>query len=506
MRSFIVLLTFQLFFVSLGFGQNATVFIDLKNASSSGALIIRNNRLVTDHFKKSVIKLNFNKSHVTKVSIILNNPQFVTLTCGSKDSLQLDLQYQLFLSPGDEIYVRGDLKKKDFGLSVSGKGSNNNQPLSGLNEDFDLRRYYGDTLPDRIISDIVDFKNRKTNNLMKYIKLNHPTRAYIEMSLQNLAYEMIHDYFLFKEGNRFKIKFAYKRNYKRWQSLEDSLMKDIKIDNPDALGSYLYREYIGTYLFRTKEKLWEYSNMSPENFYKEWYSEDSANAKSHFNDDPNNLLQEKIIRKYFKGRVAEYLYAVLFDMALDDSDYQNMLPIYNRFALQFPNSEYLNWLDPEMSIIKKKQSALFDQSVVFAKDNGLKINRLDEVLETFKGKTILLDLWGTWCGPCRSEFEKNLDVIKRRFKNFDLTYIYIANLDVNNQKKWRELISYYKLPGFQVLANENLTIDLRKSLNFNTYPANVIIHKDGSYEMSKAGYPMDRKILIDQIEKALSEK
>jgi thiol-disulfide isomerase/thioredoxin len=144
--------------------------------------------------------------------------------------------------------------------------------------------------------------------------------------------------------------------------------------------------------------------------------------------------------------------------------------------------------------------------MVFAADNGTKLNTLADVLNLTKGKTVLLDMWGTWCGPCRSEIEKNGAAIKEHFKNKGLDYFYIANYDQSNEATWKKLIAFFKLTGTHILANEKLTDDIMKKTNGSGYPTYVVIKKDGSYELSKAGYPMDRDVLIKQLEEALAVK
>jgi protein-disulfide isomerase-like protein with CxxC motif len=70
----------------------------------------------------------------------------------------------------------------------------------------------------------------------------------------------------------------------------------------------------------------------------------------------------------------------------------------------------------------------------------------------------------------------------------------------------QKLIAYFKLTGTHVLANEKLSDDIMKKTKGRGYPTYIVIKKDGSYELSKAGYPMDRGVLIKQLEDALAIK
>jgi hypothetical protein len=50
-----------------------------------------------------------------------------------------------------------------------------------------------------------------------------------------------------------------------------------------------------------------------------------------------------------------------------------------------------------------------------------------------------------------------------------------------------------------------LTTDIEKNIGLTGYPTYVIIHRDGTFELAKAGMSTatERKILIAQIEEAL---
>jgi protein-disulfide isomerase-like protein with CxxC motif len=98
-----------------------------------------------------------------------------------------------------------------------------------------------------------------------------------------------------------------------------------------------------------------------------------------------------------------------------------------------------------------------------------------------------------------------LDSIKNHFQNKGLDYLYIANYDESNPAKWKQLVPYYNLSGTNILANKILTMDIMQKVKGNGYPTYVIIKKDGSFELSKAGYPMDRNVLYYQLEDALKD-
>jgi thiol-disulfide isomerase/thioredoxin len=143
--------------------------------------------------------------------------------------------------------------------------------------------------------------------------------------------------------------------------------------------------------------------------------------------------------------------------------------------------------------------------MVFMAGNGTKFNSLDEVLAAMKGKTVLVVMWGTWCGPCREEIEKNSAAIREHFKDKGLTYLYIANNDMNNQEQWKKLIAYFDMEGTHLLANNLLTEDIMAKVNGQGYPTLFIIKKDGTFEQSKTAYPINRDILFKQLEEDLAQ-
>ncbi len=277
------------------------------------------------------------------------------------------------------------------------------------------------------------------------------------------------------------------------------------LNNDDALVSKKFKQLLRDFLMREKERLWTESSDHPAAFFKTWYNTDEEKGKLLFYDDMENLMQEKIVNKYFSGKTAEFEYAVLFENAMDEHNPKNVVTIFNRFKKRYPASEYISEFQPAIDTIIKKESQPLGEKMIFAADNGSKINTLNQLIELNKGKTVLVDMWGTWCGPCREEIENNSGAIKAHFKDKGLNYVYVANFDTNNEKNWKRLIAYFHMDGTHVLANDDLNKDIMGKIKGEGYPTYFIIKKDGTYELSKAGYPMKRDVLIKQLEKALAE-
>ena len=67
---------------------------------------------------------------------------------------------------------------------------------------------------------------------------------------------------------------------------------------------------------------------------------------------------------------------------------------------------------------------------------------LRKIIEPYKGRIIYLDIWGTWCGPCKRNLKESWKV-KEALKDYDIVYLYLANR--SSDESWKNVIKEYSL-------------------------------------------------------------
>jgi|GEM_PF-601514 len=101
-------------------------------------------------------------------------------------------------------------------------------------------------------------------------------------------------------------------------------------------------------------------------------------------------------------------------------------------------------------------------------------------LSDFRGQYVLLEFWGSWCGPCVQEIPNLVDVYES-FRKQDLVMISISNdAAVNNwdEQKLAEYTNERGMEWMQVLDDSETSI--HKLYNIRFWPNPFLIDKDGN--------------------------
>ena len=126
----------------------------------------------------------------------------------------------------------------------------------------------------------------------------------------------------------------------------------------------------------------------------------------------------------------------------------------------------------------------FDKLVLKSSDNFKDLSEgealLKKLVEPYKGKFVLLDIWGTWCGPCKEALSHSTEEYAR-LKDYDIQYLYLANR--SPQTAWENVIKEYNVSGPNV-AHYNLPAEqqaaIERHLNVHSWPTYKLFNRDGN--------------------------
>ena len=130
------------------------------------------------------------------------------------------------------------------------------------------------------------------------------------------------------------------------------------------------------------------------------------------------------------------------------------------------------------------------------KKSGYKVDRVhisnipaDEVFNAitsaYRGKVLFIDIWATWCGPCKDAM-KQTEPVKKEYAGKDVVFIYLAG-ENSPEATWKQMIPDIKGEHYR-LTQEQWDV-VGKQLGVNGVPSYVLVDKEGVIKHFSVGFP-----------------
>ncbi|MDU8887129.1 TlpA disulfide reductase family protein [Yeosuana sp. MJ-SS3] len=123
-------------------------------------------------------------------------------------------------------------------------------------------------------------------------------------------------------------------------------------------------------------------------------------------------------------------------------------------------------------------------------------------LSDLKGKYVYIDVWATWCGPCKREIP-SLKKVEEDYKDKNIAFVSIS-VDAPKRhsgsadkahEAWKKMVAEKELGGVQLIADKDYDSDFMKAYQVNSIPRFLLIDPEGNIVSGDAPRPSSDRLI-----------
>jgi thiol-disulfide isomerase/thioredoxin len=123
-------------------------------------------------------------------------------------------------------------------------------------------------------------------------------------------------------------------------------------------------------------------------------------------------------------------------------------------------------------------------------------------LNDLKGKYVYIDIWATWCGPCKAEIP-SLKKLEKQYENNNIQFVSISVDEgrgykgnaAEAYKGWKRMVKDKELGGIQLLADNGFNSTFMRAYKINSIPRFILIDPEGNIVNADAPRPSNPQLI-----------
>lgn len=133
----------------------------------------------------------------------------------------------------------------------------------------------------------------------------------------------------------------------------------------------------------------------------------------------------------------------------------------------------------------------------FENYNGEKTSLAD-----LKGKYVYIDVWATWCGPCKAEIP-SLKKVEKEYHDKNIAFVSMSIDDDRSHsgswekanEDWKKMVHEKELGGIQLFAPKGWQTEFVKDYRINGIPRFILIDPEGNIVSASAPRPSSEELI-----------
>ena len=383
----------------------------------------------------------------------ITNNGYYTLRIGREST-------PLYLTKGNTVGVTINANEFDETVKYTGSLAPENNYLAGkflLSETgMPVDQMY--SLDETAFMKEINQLNEKYLSNLNAIK--NISEEFLAKEKKELEYAHINNIENFQEYHKY---FTKDNNFKVSDTFYNSI-KDFNFSNMEAYNSSnAYKALLETHFYRM-------ANVVKE---KEGKSEALAYLEVVNKNVPDGNEKEELMSNYLR-------YGMKADKDLEE--------VYNLYKTTNPNSKNLASITTRYELLKNLTPGNISPTFTYENHKGGETS-----LEDLKGKLVYVDVWATWCGPCKREipFLKQLD---EDYKNKNIAMVSISIDEKKDYDTWRKMVTEKELGGIQLIADNDWKSKFVTDYGIRGIPRFILIDTEGKIINSDAPRPSSSEI------------
>ena len=369
----------------------------------------------------------------------------------------------LYLTQDRDLQVSYDFKDTTNVITFAGKNTGlNNYLLTKGKTSTELYGGKSSVLYSLDENDFVTKVKSAKNSLEELLNSATLEESFTSQELKNIHYASVEKLNNYESAHRY-----YTKNpeFKPSDSFNSGITS-IDLNNIDDFNnSSSYRSILQSH----------YSNLTQDKINEE--------------DEKYDLVYLDVINENVKNETIKN--ALLYSNAKYGITYtENLKDFYTNFMAY--STDTVNNNEITKAFNKLKTTAKGELSPKFMNYENFKGGTTS--LDDLKGKYVYIDVWATWCGPCKREIP-SLKKVEKQYHGKNIEFVSISVDVEKDHEAWKKMVVEKELGGIQLYADKSWNSNFITDFSIKGIPRFILIDPDGKIVTPNAPRPSSPKLV-----------